>query len=44
MEDFFTRNPEAGAGANARKQALENIENNIQWLKNHEENIGKWLS
>lgn len=31
MEDFFAKYPDAGAGANARIQALENIRNNIKW-------------
>ena len=43
VETFFLVNPEAGAGARARKQARESIENNIQWLHNHYENIANWM-
>lgn len=44
LEDFFRRNPEAGAGASARVQALENISNNIKWLERNEKIIADWLS
>ncbi|KAG5671182.1 hypothetical protein PVAND_001393 [Polypedilum vanderplanki] len=43
MQNFFNEYPEAGAGANARKQALENIQNNIKWLKNNKQSIGDFL-
>lgn len=43
MQNFFAEHPEAGAGANARKQALENIQNNIKWLKNNKNSIGIFL-
>lgn len=43
MEDFFAFYPEAGAGATARKQAIETVKNNIKWLKTHEETVRKWL-
>ncbi|XP_055587831.1 aminopeptidase A-like isoform X2 [Uranotaenia lowii] len=43
LEDFFSRNPEAGAGATARTQALENISNNIQWLERNQKIIADWL-
>jgi glutamyl aminopeptidase len=43
MEDFFRKYPEAGAGANARRQALENIQNNIKWLKNNKNSVGQFL-
>lgn len=41
--DFFRQYPEAGAGARSRKQAVENIENNISWLRRHKESIFRWL-
>lgn len=41
---FFAKYPEAGAGAAARKEALQRIENNIQWLQNNEKNVTKWLN
>ncbi|XP_049536355.1 glutamyl aminopeptidase-like [Anopheles darlingi] len=44
LQDFFARYPEAGAGAAARAQALENIQNNISWLKRNEQNVATWLS
>ncbi|XP_070507296.1 aminopeptidase A-like [Chironomus tepperi] len=43
MKDFFRAYPEAGAGANARTQALENIENNIKWLANNKNSVGDFL-
>lgn len=44
MEDFFAKYPDAGAGANARIQALENIKNNIKWLANNKDSIGAFLT
>lgn len=43
IKQFFAKYPEAGAGATARKSALENVQNNIQWLKNNEAKVGAWL-
>jgi len=43
VQDFFEENPEAGAGARARKQAVEQIENNMKWLKDHREVVHNWL-
>jgi len=43
VEDFFATYPEAGAGARARKQAVEQVKNNIKWLSSHQEVVGKWL-
>ena len=43
VKTFFSANPEAGAGARARKQALESIENNIKWLDNHYDTIATWI-
>uniref|UniRef100_A0A182N6L7 glutamyl aminopeptidase n=1 Tax=Anopheles dirus TaxID=7168 RepID=A0A182N6L7_9DIPT len=43
LEDFFARYPEAGAGAAARRQAIETIENNISWLERNEANVATWL-
>jgi len=39
LKTFFAKYPDAGAGARARKQAIEKVENNIKWLQLHEENI-----
>ena len=30
-------------GARARKQAIEAVQNNINWLENHETAIRNWL-
>jgi glutamyl aminopeptidase len=43
LQNFFREYPEAGAGENARKQALENIQNNIKWLKNNKKSVGDFL-
>lgn len=44
MKDFFEKHPEAGAGAAARKQALETVENNIKWLQTHRKEVEEWLT
>lgn len=44
MKAFFAKYPEAGAGANARIQAQEAVENNIKWLDRNKDAIGAWLS
>lgn len=41
---FFAKYPEAGAGAAARKEALQRIENNIQWLENNQQKVTTWLN
>ncbi|XP_065573933.1 glutamyl aminopeptidase-like isoform X1 [Artemia franciscana] len=43
MEKFFMDNPEAGAGARAREQALETVRNNIKWVKNNTPIVESWL-
>uniref|UniRef100_A0ABM5GJS6 Aminopeptidase n=1 Tax=Pogona vitticeps TaxID=103695 RepID=A0ABM5GJS6_9SAUR len=43
MEEFFAKYPDAGAGAASRKQALETLRSNIEWLKQHREEIAAWL-
>ncbi|XP_069782286.1 glutamyl aminopeptidase [Narcine bancroftii] len=43
MEDFFAKYPEAGAGELPRKQALESVQTNINWLKNNLNEIEQWL-
>jgi glutamyl aminopeptidase len=43
MEAFFKKYPDAGAGANARIQALEAVRNNIKFLERHLDSIGEWL-
>lgn len=44
LKQFFEKYPDAGAGAAARKQAVQRIEINIQWLKNNENKVGAWLN
>ena len=43
MQEFFSTYPESGAGQNARNQALERVQNNIQWLNANEEPVVQWL-
>ncbi|XP_055851692.1 glutamyl aminopeptidase-like isoform X2 [Episyrphus balteatus] len=44
MEIFFAKYPEAGAGTAARKEALENVKYNINWLKANKNQIAEWLA
>lgn len=44
MHAFFGKYPDAGAGANARKEALENTQNNINWLAKNLPTIEVWLN
>ena len=43
VQAFFLEHPEAGAGARARKQAVERIQLNIKWLKDHQTVVHAWL-
>ncbi|XP_067278034.1 glutamyl aminopeptidase [Pseudorasbora parva] len=43
MEHFFALNPNAGAGEMPRKQALETVKNNIEWMRRNQEEIRVWL-
>uniref|UniRef100_A0A8D2L122 Aminopeptidase n=1 Tax=Varanus komodoensis TaxID=61221 RepID=A0A8D2L122_VARKO len=43
MENFFAKYPNAGAGEASRKQAIETVKSNIEWLKKHREEIATWL-
>ena len=43
VETFFAQNPEAGAGARARKQAVEKIKINILWNTNYLDVIRSWI-
>ncbi|XP_073818650.1 aminopeptidase A-like [Musca autumnalis] len=43
MTEFFGKYPEAGAGTTSRKQALENVKYNINWLKNNLKDVENWL-
>ncbi|XP_037030240.1 glutamyl aminopeptidase isoform X2 [Bradysia coprophila] len=41
---FFVKYPEAGAGAAARRQTIEDITNRIKWLENNQESVAQWLN
>ena len=43
MEHFFAMTPNAGAGEMPRKQALETVKNNIEWVRLNKEEIRLWL-
>lgn len=43
MREFFAKYPDAGAGARAREQALETVQNNIKWLSKNTGEIEQWL-
>ncbi|NXI61668.1 AMPE aminopeptidase, partial [Anseranas semipalmata] len=43
MENFFEKYPNAGAGESPRSQSIEQVKNNIQWLKDNKEEIRMWL-
>ena len=43
MKAFFKKYPEAGAGAQNRKIALETVENNIRFRESHAKDIHNWL-
>ncbi|XP_042357199.1 glutamyl aminopeptidase [Plectropomus leopardus] len=43
MEHFFKLTPDAGAGEMPRKQALETVRNNIEWIRRNENEIRAWL-
>lgn len=44
LKEFFAKYPDAGAGATARIQAVEAVQNNIKWLERNQKSIGEWLS
>ncbi|NWX75858.1 AMPE aminopeptidase, partial [Alca torda] len=43
MENFFEKYPNAGAGEMPRNQSIEQVKNNIEWLKVNKEEIQRWL-
>ncbi|XP_064918395.1 glutamyl aminopeptidase [Columba livia] len=43
MENFFETYPNAGTGALPRSQSIEQVKNNIEWLKANREEIRMWL-
>ncbi|CAK9820780.1 Glutamyl aminopeptidase [Anthophora plagiata] len=44
MKAFFTKYPDAGAGAMNRAKALETVSNNIKWLNNNSKKLESWLN
>ena len=44
MQDFFQKYPDAGAGANYRKIALETVRNNVLFLQENIDVIENWLN
>lgn len=43
MEQFFALTPDSGAGEMPRKQALETVRNNIEWMQRNKDEIKGWL-
>nr|XP_045603518.1 glutamyl aminopeptidase-like [Procambarus clarkii] len=43
MKEFFAEFPNAGSGARARQQALEEVEGNIKWVEKHEDSLYRWF-
>ena len=43
VKEFFTAHPEEGSQSRTRLQTIEQIENNIKWLKDHHKNIQSFL-
>jgi glutamyl aminopeptidase len=43
LKAFFAQYPDAGAGATARVQAIETIENNIKWLATNQKAVSDFL-
>ncbi|NXL31926.1 AMPE aminopeptidase, partial [Glaucidium brasilianum] len=43
MENFFEKYPNAGAGELPRSQSIEQVKNNIEWLKVNKEEIRMWI-
>ena len=41
--DFFGRNPDAGSGTRAYRQAIEGIKGNIRWLATNQEDLQSCL-
>ena len=43
MRDHFDKYPEAGAGAQSRRIALETVKNNIKFAERHADPVREWL-
>jgi glutamyl aminopeptidase len=44
MHDLFAKYPDAGAGTAARKQALDQVHMNIEWIQTREANLRNALN
>jgi hypothetical protein len=44
MNDLFARYPDAGAGASSRKQAIDQVNMNIEWIRTREKNLREALN
>ena len=39
MNELFAKYPDAGAGASARLQAIEQVKMNIEWIQSRKSNL-----
>lgn len=39
MNELFTMYPDAGAGASSRKQAIDQVNMNIEWIRSRGQNL-----
>ncbi|RZC34917.1 glutamyl aminopeptidase [Asbolus verrucosus] len=44
MQHFFAKHADAGAGAAARRQALETVANNVKWLSKYKKTVEDWIA
>ncbi|XP_022919418.2 glutamyl aminopeptidase-like [Onthophagus taurus] len=44
IHSFIAKYPDGGAGENARYLALEQVHNNIKWLRNYKETVENWIA
>ncbi|XP_017845078.2 LOW QUALITY PROTEIN: glutamyl aminopeptidase [Drosophila busckii] len=43
VQEFYKKQPESGAGAGSRHQAIETIKYNMNWLQENSADISSWL-
>lgn len=43
MQSFFTKYPDAGAGASSRRTALSTVSQNIKWLSKYQTIVESWI-
>lgn len=44
MQNFFSKYPNAGAGASSRATALATVSKNIKWLSKYKTVVESWLA